>query len=84
MSSAGLGSRTYRSTALRLLMAALLIIGHLAVLAPAAFAAPVDFDQDGWEDFADNCPAVANPSQTDVDGDGLGAACDTNDSDPDV
>lgn len=36
-----------------------------------------DGDGDGTCDFADNCPAVANPGQADADGDGSGDACDT-------
>ena len=35
-----------------------------------------DGDNDGVMDVADNCPAIANPDQTDTDGDGLGNACD--------
>ncbi len=36
----------------------------------------VDPDADGIGDPLDNCPAVANPDQADLDGDGLGNACD--------
>jgi hypothetical protein len=36
-----------------------------------------DGDGDGTCDFADNCPAVANPGQADADGDGSGDACDS-------
>jgi len=37
---------------------------------------PVDRDGDRVPDGADNCPADRNPDQADVDGDGLGDACD--------
>jgi hypothetical protein len=36
-----------------------------------------DGDNDGTCDFADNCPAVANPGQADADGDDIGDACDS-------
>jgi hypothetical protein len=40
---------------------------------------PVDTDNDGRIDSADNCPAVANPSQANNDGDSAGDACDADD-----
>jgi DNA-binding beta-propeller fold protein YncE len=42
-----------------------------------------DADGDGLPDTADNCPAMANPDQSDLDIDGLGDVCDPypNDSD---
>lgn len=44
-------------------------------------AAP-DTDADGRIDGMDNCPQVANPSQTDSDEDGVGNACETDEVSP--
>lgn len=38
---------------------------------------PPDKDKDGIPDFSDNCPAVKNPDQSDIDRDGIGTACET-------
>jgi hypothetical protein len=38
---------------------------------------PPDQDKDGVPDFRDNCVSTANPDQGDVDGDGIGTACET-------
>ena len=38
-----------------------------------------DTDSDGRRDGADNCPVVANSNQSDLNGDGEGDACDTDD-----
>lgn len=35
-----------------------------------------DYDDDGLEDGADNCPRTANADQLESDGDGIGDACD--------
>ena len=35
-----------------------------------------DEDEDGAADPVDNCPGTSNPDQSDLDGDGLGDACD--------
>jgi hypothetical protein len=40
-------------------------------------AGEVDDDNDGVADAADNCPATANADQADLNGNGLGDACDT-------
>jgi hypothetical protein len=43
-----------------------------------------DADDDGHQDCLDNCPADANPGQTDTDGNGIGDACnDFEDADGD-
>ena len=40
---------------------------------------PRDTDRDGVADELDNCPRVANPGQTNTDGDAQGDACDADD-----
>ncbi|MFK8024429.1 MAG: thrombospondin type 3 repeat-containing protein, partial [Ilumatobacter sp.] len=45
---------------------------------------PIDTDGDGTPDPTDNCPTVANPDQTDFDGDLQGDACDPDDDNDNV
>ena len=37
---------------------------------------PRDIDQDGVNDYEDNCIETYNPDQADIDSDGMGDACD--------
>ena len=45
-------------------------------LAPNLQSGPLDSDGDGVTDDTDNCTDVANPDQTDSNGDDIGNACD--------
>lgn len=44
-------------------------------VAVAPTAPPPDSDKDTIPDFRDNCPDIYNPDQTDIDRNGVGAAC---------
>ena len=50
--------------------------GSVRVNASPAFGELMDDDGDEVIDFGDNCPDVFNPSQRDVDHDGIGDPCD--------
>jgi hypothetical protein len=39
------------------------------------FVSPLDIDNDGFQQLADNCPLVGNPDQLDADSDLVGDAC---------
>jgi hypothetical protein len=55
-----------------------LLLGVLT--AGLALACPDDGDGDGICDALDNCPTLVNPSQSDIDGDLAGDACDDADA----
>ena len=50
---------------------------------PTPLTAATDPDADGLMNREDNCPLIANPTQDDPDGDGIGNACDVVDTAPD-
>ena len=47
---------------------------------PKKHGCPPDKDGDGIFDTPDNCRSVINPEQHDLDNDGYGDACDTDDN----
>jgi len=63
------------NTQQRTLPSALLLV-LLGLFSAATVAAPGDVDEDGVPDLQDNCPAVANTTQCNSDGDAYGNHCD--------
>ncbi|HMO03275.1 MAG TPA: thrombospondin type 3 repeat-containing protein [Kiritimatiellia bacterium] len=62
-------------------------IGQTSGVIRIAATAIGDQDLDSFPDNMDNCPTVFNPTQSDLDGDGIGDACDPdrdNDGIPDL
>lgn len=76
----------YPETTVGVLAKSATYYGECTIVGPdcSGGSTPIDSDGDGIPDDADNCPAVANPSQTDTDGDGMGDACDTDDDNDSV
>jgi hypothetical protein len=60
----------------RLVAASVVALVVLALCAPLASAGGSDWDSDGIRNASDNCMKQANPTQTDLDGDGQGDVCD--------
>lgn len=54
---------------------------HLPVVVDFLPTGLSDGDNDGWADFEDNCPEVANPDQADWNGNGQGDLCEDSDQD---
>ena len=57
-------------------------LSTVSIVADPCLGLGGDSDGDGVCDADDNCPSVANSSQSDVDTDGIGDACDVCPSDP--
>jgi hypothetical protein len=61
-----------------------LTLGFSTDACPFVYDLEPDTDADGTGDGRDNCPTIANPTQTDTDADGEGDACDLDDDGDDI
>lgn len=62
--------------ALLVVLGITLSVSFLSWYGNASFA---DIDKDGIVNISDNCPNIANPVQSDFDGDKIGNICDADD-----
>jgi hypothetical protein len=71
-------ARAIREVEMKLasVIATVVVLPALLALGPSVVAVPIDTDLDGVSDGADNCINVANTTQLDTNGDGIGNACD--------
>lgn len=71
----------YPETTVGVLAKSATYYGECTIVGPdcSGGSTPIDSDGDGIPDDTDNCPAVANPNQTNTDGDSMGDACDPDD-----
>lgn len=70
----------YAETTVNVLAKSATYYGKCTIIGPdCSTVVNTDTDQDGIPDSTDNCPAVANPNQTNTDGDSMGDACDSDD-----
>src|SRR3989338_4964225 len=66
-----------------IIMGVLIGTSNIAMAAPSSRLGLQDIDGDGIPNRQDNCPKVANPDQTDANGNGVGDVCDDADLDAD-
>ena len=51
-------------------------LDNILIRSDADVPPPIDTDGDGRPDASDNCPTIANPTQADCNGNGIGDACE--------